>query len=194
MDKTEGRISTGLYQTKGGGISNDTDVMFNVPLSETFALRGSFAHLDEKGYTDRVSNPPWRLGTFAWTTQPDGNRNRYENDDFQKVDGGRLALLWKVNNTTSITFSHAEQRQNANGTTGTGLLPCDVANSRTPAELEASWRRGRGNGTNGVCQPLAAGPETRTYFSPLLTPFAVGQDVVISRYPEFAIRNLRTRV
>ena len=187
LDKTEGRISTGLYQTKGGGISNDTDVMFNFPMGENFALRGSYAHLDEKGYTDRVSNPPWRVGNFAWVTQPDPTRNRYEDDDWQKVDGGRLALLWKVNNDVSVTVSHAEQRQNANGTTGTSLLPCDVANSRTPAETEASWRRARRND----CAALAAGPETRTFFSPLLTPFSVGQDVVVSRYPEFAIRNFK---
>lgn len=185
LDKTEGRLSSGLYQTKGGGISNDTDVMFNFPLSETFALRGSYAHLDEKGYTDRVSNPPWRLGTFAWTTQPDGNRNRYENDDWQKVDGGRLALLWKVSNDATITFSHAEQRQNANGTTGTSLLPCRVANAITPAQIEAAWKTASANcGT-------ATTPETRTYFNPLLTPFAVGQDVILSRYGEFAIRNFK---
>ena len=37
LGKTELKLNTSFYQTKHGGISNDTDVIFNVPMGERFA-------------------------------------------------------------------------------------------------------------------------------------------------------------
>ena len=68
LGKTEAKINTSFYQTRYGGISNDTDAVVNLPMGENLALRLSLSRLDEKGYTDRVSNPPWRTGVWTWET------------------------------------------------------------------------------------------------------------------------------
>ena len=75
LGKTEGRVNTRFYKVAQGGLSNDTDVVLNVPLGTTLALRASIARLDEKGWIDRVSNPPWRTGSNAWSTKPDATQN-----------------------------------------------------------------------------------------------------------------------
>ena len=184
LNKTEGRITTSIYQTKGGGFSNDTDVMFNAPLASNVALRISVARLDEAGYTDRVSNPPWRTGSFALVSQPDPSNNVYKNDDFQRVTGGRVSLLWKVTNDFSLTFAHAEQNQLANGSSGTSLTPFRIANSQTPTEVLAAWRGGSVTAFTNACVATNNCP----FSNRLTTPPAIARDTIISRYPEFANR------
>jgi iron complex outermembrane recepter protein len=183
---TEGRLTTSMYQTRGGGVSTDTDIMFNAPISNSMAVRFSLAALDEAGYTDRVSNPPWRTGTFALGSLPDPNVNVYKDDDWQRVTGGRVSLLWKLTNDFRVTFSHAEQKQRANGTSGTSLTPLRVANAQTPTELLAAWRAGSGSFTSAC-----VATNTCRFTSQLTTPPAVAVDTVISRYPEFANRNFK---
>jgi iron complex outermembrane recepter protein len=172
----EGRISTSLYQTRGGGLSNDSDGMINVPLGTSVALRASVARLDEKGYTDRVSTPPWR--DQPWSTKPNAGQNVYEDDDWQKVDTGRAALLFKATKALSFTLAHSQQDQLANGTTATSVLPLSIANATTPAQVQAAWR-----------DPSLeiAGP----YTDPRTTPVAVNDHTVLARWPEFARRKLQ---
>ena len=145
LGKTEARINTGVYQTKNGGLSNDTDVVFNLPLGQNFALRGSLARLDEKGYTDRVSNPPWNTnnGAGTWSSKPDANKNVYEDDDWQKVNGGRVSLLWKITDDLSLTAAHTQQNQLAHGTSGASLTPLGIANANSDAEKLAVWNYDR---------------------------------------------------
>lgn len=126
--KTEGRLSTSFYQTRFGGVSNDTDGVVNLPLGKDFALRFSLARLDEKGYTDRYAGTPSYLTRPAttwvpWTPQPNANQVIYEDDDYQKVNSGRLALRWRLSNDVEFTLSHAQQEQLAHGTSGAQLLP-----------------------------------------------------------------------
>lgn len=118
----EGVINTSIYQTKNGGISNDVDGVFNIPLSENFALRGSLSRLDEKGFTDRIVSRPWQPSP-KWVGTPDANQKVYEDDDWQKVDGARIALRWKLGRDVQLGFAHTEQKQVAHGTTGTQILP-----------------------------------------------------------------------
>jgi iron complex outermembrane recepter protein len=176
----EAKVNTSFYKTQGGGLSNDTDAVFNFPLGDSVAMRASIARLDEKGYTDRISNPPWRSGQFAWTTKPDANTNVYKDDDWQYVTGGRLALLWKVNRDVSVTISHAQQSQLANGTNGVSLLPLAIANARSPADITAYIRDPNFSPCTGAaCR----------FTSRLNTPFAVNGRTVVSRYPEYADRD-----
>ncbi|MBC7377154.1 MAG: TonB-dependent receptor [Burkholderiaceae bacterium] len=182
LGKTEARLNTGFYQTKNGGISNGTDVVLNVPLGARVALRASIARLDEKGYTDRVSNPPWRTGADAWTTKPDAKQNVYEDDDWQKVTGGRFSLLWKLSNDVSVTLAHTTQNQLAHGTSGVSKLPLGVANAKTPAERDAAWK-------NPYDRPVCA--SACVYNDSFLAPNAVNDHTVLSRYPEYADRKFR---
>ena len=182
LGKTEGRISTSFYQTRYGGLSNDTDAVVNLPLGQDIALRASIARLDEKGYTDRLSNPPWRTGTWAWTTQPDPKVNLYEDDDWQKVNTGRVALRWRLKPGLELTLTHAEQSQLAHGSTGASLTPLNIANATTPAQIDAAWRLGRSCTAQGI--PC-------TYTNTLATPFVVNDHTILARYPEFADRKFK---
>jgi len=182
LGSTEARISTSFYQTVNGGLSNDTDGVFNLPIGAGFALRGAVSRLDEKGYTDRLSNPPWRTGADAWVTKPDANRNLYERDDWQKVTGGRFSALWKLAPGVEVLVAHTTQDQTAHGTSGASLLPLGVANARTPAERDAAWRNpGQDCPANTTC----------AYSDSFATPLAVNDHTILSRYPEFADRTLR---
>jgi iron complex outermembrane recepter protein len=120
--KTEGRISTSFYQTRFGGLSNDTDGVVNLPIGKDFALRFSLARLDEKGYTDRYAGTPSYL-TSQWQPKPDASKVIYEDDDYQKVNSGRLSARWRLSGDVELTLSHAQQDQLAHGTSGAQLLP-----------------------------------------------------------------------
>lgn len=118
----EGALNTSVYQTKNGGVSNDIDGVFNVPLAANLALRASLSRLDEKGFTDRVVSRPWQP-TPKWVGTPNASQTLYEDDDWQRVDGARVALRWKLTKDLELGFSHTEQKQLAHGTTGTQILP-----------------------------------------------------------------------
>jgi outer membrane receptor protein involved in Fe transport len=182
LGEYEGAINTSVYQTRHGGVSTDVDLMLNVPIGETFAARLSIARLDEAGYTDRISNPPWRTGAGAWTPSPNPTQNVYKDDDWQEVTGGRLSLLWKPTDKFSIMLAHTRQDQLAHGTSGTSLLPFNIANARNDVELRAGWQT-----------PFAAAPCEATnncrYPNEFETP-AVADHTIISRYEEFADRKL----
>ncbi len=189
LGKTEGRINTGVYQTKNGGLSNDTDVVFNLPLGDKFALRGSLARLDEKGYTDRISNPPWNTnnGAGTWSSKPNSSKNVYEDDDWQKVNGGRVSLLWKITDDLSLTAAHTQQNQLAHGTSGASLMPLGIANASTDAEKLAVWnydRYGEKCGPKGV-------DECPLYKDAFKTPYAVNDHSLLSRYEEFSDRKFK---
>jgi iron complex outermembrane recepter protein len=196
LGRMEAKLNTSLYQVKYGGLSTDVDGAFNVPLGERFAFRAALSKLDEKGYTDRISNPPWRTGASAWTTQPDPNRNLYEDDDWQKVDGGRLSLLWQISRDVKLTLAQAEQKQFANGTTATSLLPLGVANARTPAERDAAWQDpnlDEGNSSTAGLPCATPAPGNCPYDDRFFTPFTVNDHTVVSRWPEFANRRFQLR-
>lgn len=118
----EGALNTSVYQTKNGGLSNDTDGVFNVPLANGLALRASVSRLDEKGYTDRAVARPWQK-VPAWTGTPNSSQTLYEKDDWQRVDGSRVALRWKAAGDLEFGVAHTQQTQVAHGTTGTQILP-----------------------------------------------------------------------
>ncbi|WP_228893325.1 TonB-dependent receptor [Pseudoduganella aquatica] len=189
LDKTELKLNTSFYQTRNGGVSNDSDIVFNLPMGERFALRGSLARLDEKGYTDRISNPPWNVnnGAGTWTSKPDPKRNVYEDDDWQKVTGGRFALLWKLHRDASLTFAHTQQHQFAHGTSGVSLLPLGIANAATAAEKLAIWNDDR---YGERCGPKGA-DACPLYSDPFKTPYAVNDHSILSRYEEFSDRHFK---
>ena len=189
LNKTELKTNTSFYQTKNGGLSNDTDVVFNLPVGERIAVRGSIARLDEKGYTDRVSNPPWNVnnGAGTWVTKPNPARNVYEDDDWQRVNGGRISALWKLTNDLSLTFAHTQQNQLAHGTSGVSLTPLGIANATTAADKLAIWNNDR---YGAQCGPKGA-DACPTYTDPFKTPYAVNDHTILSRYEEYSDRRFK---
>ncbi|QMW23132.1 TonB-dependent receptor [Sandaracinobacteroides saxicola] len=181
FDAVAARLSTSLFAARSGGLSHDTDAMLNVPLADNVAIRIVASRLDDAGYTDRVSNPSWRTGAFAWSTKPDPNRNLYKNDDYNRVSSGRVSLAWEVTDDVKITLAHAQQSQLAHGTSATSLLPLGIANAGGPADIAAYIQDPRFNPCGSSCR----------FTNPYETPTLAGTDVTVSRYPEFARRNFR---
>jgi outer membrane receptor protein involved in Fe transport len=184
FDAVSGRISTSVFVAQGGSLSHDTDAVINLPLGDTLAFRGSIARLDDNGYTNRVSNPSWRTGAFAWTTFPDAGKNLYKDDDYNRVTSGRASLAWKLSDGITVTLAHAQQSQLAHGTTATSLLPLGIANANSPADITAYIT------DPGADSPCVATNNCR-FTNSLETPFLDGIDTVASRYPEFAKRKFR---
>ena len=122
FDESTVRINTGMYQTDGGGLSTDTDVVINQPLSDSLAIRASLAYLDEAGFTDRVVTPSFREDN-PWTNPDGSGKTRYKNDDYQYVTTGKVALAWQISPDAKLTYTHAQQSQLANGSRGTTLDP-----------------------------------------------------------------------
>ncbi|MGH8335392.1 MAG: TonB-dependent receptor, partial [Gammaproteobacteria bacterium] len=184
FDAVSGRVSTSVFIAQGGALSHDTDAVINLPIAPTLALRASIARLDDNGYVDRISNPSWRMGAFAWTTIPDPAKNLYKNDDYNRVTSGRVALAWALSDDITVTLSHAQQQQLAHGTTATSLLPLGIANANSPADITAYIQ------DPGAPSPCEATNNCR-FTNALETPFLAGRDTVVSRYPEFAKRKFR---
>ena len=119
IGETEFKVNTRVYNTDhSSGFSSDTDFVVNLPLGESVALRASVAHLDEKGYIDRAVNPAWRTGDRAWEGDPNPNKTLYKDDDWHESTGGKIAVLWEVNDDVSVKFSHIEQDRLAHGING----------------------------------------------------------------------------
>lgn len=184
FDAVSGRVSSSVFIAQGGALSHDTDAVINLPIARTLALRASIARLDDNGYVDRISNPSWRTGAFAWTTFPDASKNLYKNDDYNRVTSGRVALAWALSDDITVTLAHAQQRQLAHGTTATSLLPLGIANANSPADITAYIQ------DPGAPSPCEATNNCR-FSNSLETPFLAGRDTVVSRYPEFAKRKFR---
>jgi outer membrane receptor protein involved in Fe transport len=189
LGEHEARASTSFWQIKGGGMSNDTDLMVNIPLGDRFAVRGVYYRLDDGGYTDRVSNPPWFSGTRALTNNPNPQQNLYKNDDWEKTDGFRISALWQPTDKLGIRYSFAKQDQLAHGTSGATVLPLRVANAVTPADLELYFRNPgsefRGNpSARQSCGTNCAFNDERA------TPYAVNNKTIVSPFEEYADRAL----
>jgi iron complex outermembrane recepter protein len=189
LGKVEGSINTSFYQVDNGstkgGLSNDTDVVFNLPIGSQFALRGSVAKLDEKGWIDRISNPPWRTGSDAWVSKPDANQNVYKRDDWQEVLGGRFSALFQPFSGLQVLLAHTTQDQLANGTGAVSRLPLTVANARTLAERDLAWKNPQWEQKDQPCFPNCI------FTNELNTPYAVNDHSILSRYPEYADRKFR---
>lgn len=124
LDEREFSVNTSLSQTaESSGLSTDTDILVNLPLSDTLAVRASMAQLDEKGYIDRVVNPVWRTGERAWPGDPNPTQTLYKDDDWHEATSGKLAVLWRPSENIDVTFTHIQQSELAHGLSGASRMP-----------------------------------------------------------------------
>ncbi|WP_226704250.1 TonB-dependent receptor [Microbulbifer elongatus] len=164
LEETEFKLNTAAYQVDGGGISSDTDFVVNVPLSDTFAVRASAAYLDEAGWIDRISNPPWRTGDLAYVGNPNTGQNLYKDDNWQEVTTGKVSALWAPSDTFDIQYTHMMQDQLAHGTRGANRQPISVAYPEWDCDDDT----------------------VDCYTPSFSTPYAVNDRTLISPYEEFA--------
>ena len=163
LDAREFSVNTSLSQTaESSGLSSDTDILVNLPLSDTVAVRASLAQLDQKGYIDRAVNPVWRTGERAWPGDPNPEQTLYKDDDWHEATSGKLAILWKPSENIDITYTHIQQSEVAHGLSGASRMPVD-----------------RFCNGDEACEDVTLEQET---------PYQYDAFTVVSRYEEFSDR------
>ncbi|MEO9468749.1 TonB-dependent receptor [Parasphingorhabdus sp.] len=106
----EARADAYTYK-EGDGISSDLGFTFNLPLSESFAVRGSFDYLNDKGFIDYpfvvqqpgVSNPD---PDFTNAAERDANFSPIEDANTEEILGGRIAARWQPIDAIDATLTY----------------------------------------------------------------------------------------
>ena len=109
-------IDTTISQTKNGdGLDNQTNMVFNLPVSDRFAIRGNLGVDNRAGWIDQPR---------SYVLDPAGVPVPANNDDFLNSpaqfmarDGinhedsvyGRLSALWQVTDDTKLTLAYNKQ-------------------------------------------------------------------------------------
>lgn len=116
-------IRTDAYAiSKGDGLSTDLGFTFNVPISDTLAIRGSMDRLDDKGFIDYpfvvqqpgVSEPdidPNDPAAVAANFAPEEDAND------QEVLSGRIALRWQPIDAVDMNLTYYFQDEDNGGRT-----------------------------------------------------------------------------
>jgi outer membrane receptor protein involved in Fe transport len=107
------------------GLSTDIGFTFNIPLSDTFAIRGSVDWLDDKGYIDYpfivqqpgVSEPDIDPND---TTAVAANFNPLKDANGQEVLSGRIAARWLPNDSVDATLTYYFQNEDNEGRSVSG--------------------------------------------------------------------------
>ena len=125
-DAMEGRASISLSSTDGsGGIGKAGSFTFNLPLSDTLALRVNGTRNDDPGATDYRN--VYVLDANGLPDAPDGvlaPAARYKavkDADTVEQSYGRAALLWKPGEGIDLMLSHTAQADRFGGRRGTSL-------------------------------------------------------------------------
>jgi len=99
--------------------SSDVGLTFNLPVSDTFAIRGSIDYLDDSGFIDYryavrevgVSNP----NAFGSPAAIDANMRRIEDANTEETLSGRLGLRWAPTDwlDANLTWYYQDQKVGA---------------------------------------------------------------------------------
>ncbi|EED35212.1 TonB-dependent receptor, plug [Luminiphilus syltensis NOR5-1B] len=126
-DTTISFRADGYSYSEGDGISSDIGVTFNLPLSDTFAIRGSIDRFDDKGFIDApfivsepgVSNPD---PDFSDPAERDANFDPIDDVNTEEILSGRVALRWQPNDYLDSTLTYYFQKTEHGGRNSTGFL------------------------------------------------------------------------
>ncbi len=123
---TSFELRTDFYSySEGDGISNDSGVTFNLPLTETFAIRGSFDVLNDKGFIDYpfivqqpgVSEPDPDFNDPAAVA---ANLRPLDDANTEEVFSGRIAARWQPNDILDATLTYYFQQAENGGRNASG--------------------------------------------------------------------------
>ncbi len=124
----------GASSTKGGDVSNSQEAFVNIPLSDQAAVRIVGYRDSQAGWIDNILNDPENGGfspvidllnrndISAAPVHPDSTFEAADNsalveDDFNDADylGGRVSLLYDVNEDWSVLAQHVQQSLETDG-------------------------------------------------------------------------------
>ena len=145
LGDTYGSIRVGAASITDGDMSSNIELMFNLPLSETFGLRGVFYTDNKGGWIDNVAGTrdvsqsarfrtegtvrangvpvsAQRAGfqagvDLSGVTFIEADNSALVEKDFNETTytGGRIGARWDVNDTLRLDFSHTQQDLDADG-------------------------------------------------------------------------------
>jgi outer membrane receptor protein involved in Fe transport len=111
LDGFDAYVSTKLAKSQeSGGFNTDTEFMVNLPLSENVAVRVVGAHVDNAGFIDAD-----RIEKLDENGQPTGDVFSKNDINGNKVDYGRFALTWDVNDDVFVDFNYQIQSDEVEG-------------------------------------------------------------------------------
>jgi outer membrane receptor protein involved in Fe transport len=101
-------VRAGAYTySEGSGISTDTGLTFNAPISDSFAIRGSVDFQNDRGFIDN----PFVVQSIG-TSEPDGfddpgaNFRPIEDANTEQIFSGRLAARWQPTDALDATLTY----------------------------------------------------------------------------------------
>ena len=120
FDEQTINVSASLSKnSEADDFTNSTDVIFNVPISDTFAIRGNIGRLDQAGFID--SPRMFELDANGVPTygadilnDPATFTSKEDTNDAEVING-RLAARWEPSESTEINLSYHFQRDEADG-------------------------------------------------------------------------------
>ena len=120
FDVQEGGFNTSLFDTAGGSRSYAFDGFLNVPISESWAVRGVVYQTKSGGYIDNVEGTWSGKGRRSFNStaefQEDKNTALVE-DDFNdsSYKGFRLSSAYSINEDWDLLVTHVDQDITADG-------------------------------------------------------------------------------
>ncbi len=126
-----GSISGGLSQTKNGdGLNYETDLLLNVPVSDSFAVRLNLGYVDAAGFIDQEavysrnadgtpildngSSDPFGDSDNFFTGQP--VFESLEGANTAEIQNARLSATWIVSEALELSASYHQQSDEVGGT------------------------------------------------------------------------------
>lgn len=112
FEEMEFEVRADAYNySEGSGLSTDLGLTVNVPISEQFAVRGSFDSLDDKGFVDYpyvvsqigVSNPDPDFNDLAATA---ANFTPVDDANTEEIGSGRLSARWQPNEAVDASLTY----------------------------------------------------------------------------------------
>ncbi|NVK55101.1 MAG: TonB-dependent receptor [Alteromonadaceae bacterium] len=134
FDSFSGTVNGKLAKNaESDGLDLDGDVVMNIPLSDTFAIRGVVARLHNAGYIDADY-----LEGLDDNNQPTGDVFSADDINEEDVMMARIAARWVPSAQTDILLSHAYQKDDVKGSTATSE---GLDGYNTGAKLIADFER-----------------------------------------------------
>lgn len=120
--------ASGYQYSEASSISSDLGLTFNLPLSDTFAIRGSLDYLDDSGFIDYryVVN---EIGVSNPNVFNSANTHRVEDANTEETLSGRLGLRWAPNDwfDANLTWYFQDQKVGARQVSGARVSTMPVA-------------------------------------------------------------------
>lgn len=127
FEKQEGGFNASLFNTQKGSMSSSFDAFLNVPMSDTWAVRGVLYNSNLGGYIDNVSGT-WSsegrgafggpLGDYAEAvTYSESSNTHLVKEDFNEAtyEGFRISSANEINDDWDMLITHMDQTIEADG-------------------------------------------------------------------------------